>query len=163
MPSYGSPGRLSDAKQHLNVGLFPVRAPIILALTWNGKLSSSLWPELAANYSRRTLRSLAQEYGMPHKLSMQLGIAAQAIKGTDLLARTPSGAYCKEFESATPRGNEMLCNIYKLASTQYPLLLYRPSNGIPNSCLRCAKNFVNSIRSIRFEYSPENMGYPMKH
>ena len=69
---------------------------------------------------------------MSHKLSMRLGIAAQTIKGTDLLARTPSGAYCKTrstlSNSPMAIGNGQKPNVNLLLATSYGIKLGKPES-----------------------------------
>ncbi len=52
------------AKQYLSIGLFPINAPTYLVVGWNGKLPSSLWPELVEQHKTGSLRALAKEYGV---------------------------------------------------------------------------------------------------
>lgn len=50
--------------QYLDAGLYPVRAPSQLVMVWKGKLSPSLWPEVNEQYKAKSLRKLADEYGV---------------------------------------------------------------------------------------------------
>ena len=53
--------------QYLELGLFPVHAPIHLVVACNGKLQPSIWSELVERRKTESLRSLASEYGISHE------------------------------------------------------------------------------------------------
>ncbi len=55
--------------QYLGLGLYPVRAPLLLVATsqWRGKVSGLVWSELAESAKTKSLRTLAKEYGVSHE------------------------------------------------------------------------------------------------
>jgi hypothetical protein len=48
-------------------GLYPVNAPHELLIPWIGKIPLTGWHDLAEERSGKTLRQLAEEYGVSHE------------------------------------------------------------------------------------------------
>ena len=60
-------GDLDSYLQYLEISLFPVYTPAILVVKSKRKLPSSLWPELAEQHKTKSLRQLANEYGVSYE------------------------------------------------------------------------------------------------
>lgn len=65
----GDPGGERDYMQYLELGLYPVHAPLLLVIAhqWKGEVSGLVWSQLAEQHRTRSLRSLAEEYGVSHE------------------------------------------------------------------------------------------------
>ncbi len=63
--------------QCLNLGFYPVQAPIQLRIVWRGKLSLSEWPEIISRHRVDSLRQLAMHYGVSHESMRRTLVAAR--------------------------------------------------------------------------------------
>lgn len=53
--------------QYLEMGFYPVLAPLALNIAWRGKLSTVVWSELTGKHKTKSFRSLAKEYGVSYE------------------------------------------------------------------------------------------------
>jgi hypothetical protein len=71
--------RIRDMIQYLELELYPVQASPQLLLPWKEKLPSYLWTEVSERRKKKSLRSLAREYGVSHE-TVRRTLAAQRGK-----------------------------------------------------------------------------------
>lgn len=68
-------------KQYLQLGLFPVDAPVDLTTNWSGSLPAGLWPKIMEQARTSSLRSLAQHYGVSYE-SIRRTLVAASTNGS---------------------------------------------------------------------------------
>ena len=68
--------------QYLDSGFYPVYAPTEIFVSWRGKLGPNLWPKVTEQNNNKSLRVLAEEYGVSYEaIRRTLDVADSKRKG----------------------------------------------------------------------------------